>query len=236
MNPPAAPRSLAGEDGLLVVRGPGVNFHVLRDRDGLYLVDGGFVGGPWLLVRALRRRGWDREPIRGIVLTHGHLDHTLNVGALAARTGAWVAAPRLDAAHCAGRHIYHGAARVTGWLEAAGRTLLGFRPFRVDRWLDDGDELAIAGGWIAVHLPGHTEGHMGFFSPDRRRLLSGDLFASYGWLPHFPPAIFNDDGALIPASVARALSLDPAGVLPNHGDRADSARHLARLRRLAGKE
>jgi hypothetical protein len=30
---------------LLTVRSPFVNFHVLRDDDGLYLLDAGFIGG-----------------------------------------------------------------------------------------------------------------------------------------------------------------------------------------------
>ncbi len=48
---------------LLQVRSFGVNFFVLRDEAGLYLIDGGFIGGPRSLGRALRRKGWDQESV-----------------------------------------------------------------------------------------------------------------------------------------------------------------------------
>jgi glyoxylase-like metal-dependent hydrolase (beta-lactamase superfamily II) len=222
-------------DNLLRVRTPGVNFHVLRDAGGLYLIDAGFIAAEYWLQRALRRRGWEKKRITGIIATHGHLDHILNVKRIADKHGAWIAAPRLDAAHYEGRASYTGWARVTGVLEAIGKPLLGFQPFTPDRLLDDGDMLDVWGGLRAIHLPGHTAGHMGFHSERHKLLFSADLFASYGIFPHLPPSIFNSDAALIPGSVAKALSLGAAGVMPNHGDAAHPEEHLARLRLLAGR-
>ena len=218
---------------VLQVRAPALNFYVLRDASGLYLLDAGFIGGHRLLRRALRSCGWEREPIRGIIVTHGHLDHILNVGAIARETGAWIAGPRLDAEHYAGRPHYEGWARVTGWLESVGRPLLSFQPFVPDRWLDDGDFIDVWHGLRAIHLPGHTHGHMGFYCEKLRLLFSADLFASYYGCPHFPPAIFNSAPAQIPQSAARALELDLAGVLPNHSDRSSPQEHLRRLRKLS---
>jgi glyoxylase-like metal-dependent hydrolase (beta-lactamase superfamily II) len=219
-------------DDILQVRSFGINFYVLRDTKGLYLMDGGFIGGQALLLRALRERGWEKLPILGILVTHGHLDHILNVARLAEETGAWIAAPRLDMAHYAGRPAYHGLARVTGCLEALGRPLLGFRPFTPTRLLDDGDTLDVWHGLQVVHLPGHTAGHSGFYCPSLRLLFSADLFASYGRWSHFPPGILNQDSQQARTSAAKALELDLSGVLPNHADSASAEVHLERLRQL----
>jgi glyoxylase-like metal-dependent hydrolase (beta-lactamase superfamily II) len=216
-------------EDLLQVRSLGVNFYVLRDSKGLYLIDGGFVGGRHLLRRALKKRGWDSERIIGIVVTHGHLDHILNIGRIAQETGAWIAAPRLDESHYNGCPSYRGVARVTGFLEALGRLLLGFRKFTPTRLLDHGDFLDIWHGLTVIHLPGHTAGHCGIHCESRKLLFSSDLFASYGSFSHLPPAIFNSDGAEILKSVATALELDLVGVLPNHCDRSSPEVHLERL-------
>ena len=220
------------QDDLLEVRATTLSFYVLKDATGLYLLDSGFIGGRRLLSHALRKRGWNREPVRGIIVTHGHLDHVLNVAAIAQEYSAWIAAPRIDADHYSGNARYCGWARVTGYLEAIGRAILPFKPFVPQRLLDDGDFLDVWHGLRAIHLPGHTLGHMGYYCERLKLLFSADLFASYRGAAHFPPAIFNSKPDLMPASLATALRLDLAGIIPNHGDRVTPEVHLQRLRRL----
>ncbi len=218
--------------GILEVRAPALNFFVVRDDKGLYVIDGGFIGGWRLLQNALRKEGWQDEPVRGILVTHGHLDHILNVAYLSKAYGAWIAAPRLDADHFAGRPKYTGNSRVTGWLEAIGRVVLVYHTFEPDRLLDDGDRLDIASGIQAVHLPGHTAGHMGFWWEEQRILFTGDLFVSYRDQARLPLDIFNHNSQHNAYSIETALAMKPIGVLPNHGSLVSPEEHLRRLERL----
>ncbi|MBE2179051.1 MAG: MBL fold metallo-hydrolase [Chthoniobacterales bacterium] len=223
-------------DNLIQIRSFGAGFYALRDSNGIHLIDCGFIGGVQMLHRALRKRGWGKDPILGIIVTHGHLDHILNVSRIAAETGAWIAAPRHDAAHYEGNPTYHGAAKVTGFLESAGRPVLGFKPFTTSRLLEDGDTMDVWHGLTVVHLPGHTAGHSGFYSHRLRWLFCADLFASYGGLSHFPPHFLNMDSKQAYESASRALELDLAGVLPSHADGASPEVHLQRLKKLVERQ
>ena len=219
-------------DDLLQVRSPILTFFVLKEGEELYVIDTGFITGWKLLQRALKKRGWQDLPIRGVLLTHGHIDHSFNAVRIAKHYGAWIAAPRAEADHCLGRYRYTGLSRVTGVLEAMTRGLFGFQPVTPDRWIDAETTFPIWGGLQAVALPGHSVGHTGFYCPSRRLLFSGDLFNSYFGIGYRPWGIFNSFPKQIPAAIAKACALDLDGVLPTHGDNSPPAVHLARLRQL----
>ena len=218
---------------LLIVRTWIVQFFVLRDEDDLYLIDTGFIGGRKALSRALKQRGWDHLPVRGILLTHGHLDHVRHAPELAKKHGAWIAGPERDLEHYENRARYTGLGRVAGIAEWIGRRLLRQPSFRPDRLLNDGEELPIWGGLRVVALPGHTHGHCGYYSATHRLLFSGDLFATFGFGPQIAPAYLNQDNAEARRSIHRALDLSLYGVLPCHADKAPPERQLEYLKELA---
>lgn len=224
---------LPGITDLLIVRTVIVQFFVLRDGDALYLIDTGFIGGIRALNRALIARGWHHLPIRGILLTHGHLDHVRNAPSLAKQHDAWIAGPEGDLEHYEGRARYTGWGRIAGCAEWIGRRLLRQPSFRPDRLLHDGDELPIWGGLRVVSLPGHTHGHCGYYSVGHKLLFSGDLFATFGFGPQVAPIYLNQDNSEARRSIHRALELPLEGVLPCHADKAPPERQLEYLRALA---
>lgn len=223
---------MASDADYLQIRGFIVHFHALVDDEGVYLIDSGFLGARGRLRRKLASIGRSMKDVRAILLTHGHLDHTLNAAAMAEESGAKVICPRLDARHLDGSYPYRGITRACGWAEAAGRAVFRYRVPKVDQWIDPGDELPFWGGLQVIGLPGHTLGHVGFYSPSRELLFSGDLFSNYLGLGRRPPPWFNVDPKTINASIHTALDIPLKGVQPNHCHPGSPASQLRALRGL----
>ncbi len=210
--------------------------HLLVDARGdAVLLDTGLAGEPIVLRRLLRRLGLQAGSIKAILLTHGHLDHAGNLAWAQRWTGAPVYGHRAEQAHIDGVYPYTGVARWCGRLERAGYDILNYRPGRIDRFIADGDTLPFWGGLRVVHLPGHTEGHCGFYSERHRLLFSGDLFASYFFNVHLPPPILNTRPELIPGSLRKALALDARLIVPQHYDVLDGELHRRRFLSLCSR-
>lgn len=201
--------------------------HLLVDTDGAVLIDAGF---PWDVAavrRVMTAAGVGPRDVRAILLTHGHIDHAGAAAELKAWTGAPVHAHPLEQRHIDGVYPYSGLARVTGWMEAFGRLVSGYRPVTIDVPLREGDVLPFWGGLRVVHLPGHTEGHCGFHSLRHDLLFSGDLWVRFWMRTQASPRLFSDDVSLVPASMRKARALGARGIVPGHYDRPD-ARWLRR--------
>jgi glyoxylase-like metal-dependent hydrolase (beta-lactamase superfamily II) len=209
--------------------------HLLVEGGDAWLLDTGMVGEPALFRRLLARLGLEPSAVRGILLTHGHLDHAGNLAALKEWTGAPVFGHPLEQQHVDGVYPYEGINRWCGRLEAMGRKAFRYRTAAIDEPFGDGDLLPVWGGLRVVHLPGHTDGHCGFYSERHDLLFSGDLFASYFFNTHLPPPILNSRPELIPESLRRVERLSPRLIVPNHYDVLDGELHRRRFDKLCRK-
>jgi len=212
-----------------------VSAHLLVDADGLVLVDTGLLGIANELGRLLKKIGRSPDELKAILLTHGHLDHTGGASRIQRDTGASVWVHPADREHVAGRVRYRGWARGCGVLESAGRTVMRFEAPVVTDELADGQRLPWWGGLRVVHLPGHTPGHCGFLCERTGWLLSGDVFASYGWSVHLPPRILNREQEAVRGILARVAAMNLSGVIPSHYDVMEPALHVRRLKVLANR-
>ncbi len=219
----------------LQFRGRVVHHYALMESDQITLIDGGFLTStPERLARQLESIGRNISEIKTVLVTHDHIDHTLHLSSWQELTGAKIYAPALDQNHVSGTYPYTGLSRIFGWMEAAARTTFRYRASLVDCWFSPGEILPIWGGLEVIPLPGHTLGHVGFYSQPRKLLFAGDLFANFHYLPKPPPSWFNVNSKELIRSIQRATELNTSGgILLNHCHGGSPLSHRSDLFRLA---
>ncbi|WP_030384289.1 MBL fold metallo-hydrolase [Streptomyces sp. NRRL S-241] len=202
---------------LHMLRFPIGQAYLWQDGEALTLIDAGHAGSAAEIERAIRSLGWAPEQLERIVLTHCHRDHVGAAGELAARWGARVLAHRLDAPVIRGE-LPVPEPVLLDWevpLYAHGLTVPEAPPTRVDRELEDGEDLGFGDGAYVVHAPGHTDGSIGIHLPRHGVLFTGDCVAAVGPLML---GVFNVDRARAIAAFGRLASLAPSIACFGHGD------------------
>jgi glyoxylase-like metal-dependent hydrolase (beta-lactamase superfamily II) len=159
------------------------------------------------LDRVMEALGRTGATLEKILVTHGHLDHCSGAAELRRRTGVPIEGPQREDRF---------------WIEQLPRAAsqYGFPPaesFEPDRWLEDGDTVTVGSAELQVrHCPGHTPGHVVFYSAPERVAIVGDvLFAGSIGRTDFP----RGDHATLIRSITQKLW--PLGgdvtFVPGHG-------------------
>jgi len=159
------------------------------------------------LDRVMEALGRTGATLEKILVTHGHLDHCSGAAELRRRTGVPIEGPQREDKF---------------WIEQlpGAASQYGFPPaesFEPDRWLEDGDTVMVGSAELQVrHCPGHTPGHVVFYSAPERVAIVGDvLFAGSIGRTDFP----RGDHATLIRSITQKLW--PLGgdvtFVPGHG-------------------
>ncbi len=86
----------------------------------------------------------------------------------------------------------------------------------VTRPVEDGAELP--GGWVAVHTPGHTPGHLAFWHPATRVLIAGDAIGSpQAGRIRANTGNYSADDEEVVRSVRKLAALKPDTICFGHG-------------------
>ena len=149
-----------------------------------------------------------------IWLTHAHIDHAGGTGELASRLGLPIIGP-------------HPGDQF--WIDALPEqsARFGFPPalaFTPNRWLHDGDTVTLGNHTVQVrHCPGHTPGHVVFYSSELKRAFVGDvLFAGSIGRTDFPQGNFDQ---LIASIKTKLWPLgDETVFIPGHGPESSFGR------------
>jgi hydroxyacylglutathione hydrolase len=145
--------------------------------------------------------------IEKILLTHAHIDHAGGTAELARKLHVPIEGP------------HPGDQFWIDQMSEQGR-MFGFGhcdTFAPDRWLDDGDKVRVGEFEFEVrHCPGHTPGHVVFFSAEGRVAFVGDvLFAGSIGRTDFPG---GDYDTLVHSIRDKLFVLgDDVRFVPGHG-------------------
>lgn len=209
------------------------NFYILTEGTEATIVDAGCSGEWRKLANALNTLDISLPNVAGVLATHAHADH-FGLAKRAVDQGIAVSVHEEEETRANG--TYRGRFAVTPSELPIFRihALRNFLPMvfvgitRLDH-VDDvtifenGDRLDLPGRPVAVHTPGHTEGHAMFHLPDRGLLFTGDGLITMDLLgPRRGPQMigdrFNLDTEEALRSLDRIVDLEADLLLPGHGE------------------
>ena len=202
---PGVRRLVAPNPGLMT--GPGTNTYLVGERE-VAVID----PGPSIEVHIDAIRDEAPGPIRWILVTHTHPDHSPAAMQLA----------------------QHVDAELIGIAAPEGK--VQDRSFRPDRLAEDGDLLETDDFRLRfVHTPGHASNHVCYRHEELRWLFTGDHIMNGSTVVIDPP-----DGNMkhYLESVARLKDLDLAALAPGHGSVIDNPDQVvdALIRHRLGRE
>jgi glyoxylase-like metal-dependent hydrolase (beta-lactamase superfamily II) len=244
---------------VLITSGTGAfasNLYFVRSGSSRVLVDTGWAASAEPVHKAVQRMLGPEEKPRAILLTHLHPDHSGAAGTLARLWQVPVYVHPTELPMAQGKYRADFSMPLDRWvvmpimrslpapvrrrIEASGDISDVVQP------LAPGREVPELPGWNAVPTPGHTPGHVAFWRPSDRVLISGDAVVTVNLnsLPGIllarpdvagPPRYTTWDWKEAMESVDRLANLGPRLLAPGHG-RPLALDVVSRLHALAGQE
>jgi len=196
-----------------VLLGAGGNIAVFPGRDGKLLIDAGFAGARPQITDALA--GISSEPIKHLINTHWHFDHTDG--------NEWLhSAGAAILAHMNTRKHLSTTTRVEGWNFTFPPAPASAIPAEV---FDDERTLQLNGTSIALkhYAPAHTDSDISVHFTDADIFHVADTF----WNGYYPFIDYSTGGSIdgmIRATEANLAKVtDSMIVIPGHGEVADKS-------------
>jgi glyoxylase-like metal-dependent hydrolase (beta-lactamase superfamily II) len=185
--------------------------YLLRDDDGLTLVDTSMGGAGGKILAQLKEAGHQPGDVKRILITHAHPDHVGSLPVVQQATGAEVWCHALE------QPVIEGKIPMPRRESRIPMSATTFKPAPVHRTLDDGEVLPILGSLHVLATPGHAPGHISFWQPERSILIVGDVIFYFFNRMTLPLGLFTVDMDENKRSVQKVVALKPETLLFGHG-------------------
>ena len=203
-----------------LIKGRASNIYLCIDDDGLALVDTGMPREQNLVLAEIERLGYQPDQLNRILITHADIDHAGSLAALQETTGA-----RVFAGAESSRLLQSGKSpdHLPSLLQWFSNTFFNYKPVDASylEIIEDGDEIPVLGGLLALATPGHTLDHFSFYCPSSGVLFAGDALNTRDNRLQRTAKRITADEAAANASAIRLLELTPAVFACGHGQPKD---------------
>ena len=175
------------------------------------------------LEKELATIGKSLDDVNHMLITHAHPDHIGGLPEFQRRSNAPTYAHRIDAQIIRGEaeSVYANPDELTGISRLMYGQISKNRSMelgRVDVNLGDGDKLdQILEGLEVVHLPGHSHGQIGFYIPQQKLLIGGDVMMRLFGSLRFPIRAVSPDWTEVKQSIRRVAEMDVDILCLGHG-------------------
>ena len=186
--------------------------------DDLSLVDAGLMGKGSYKLKSILDSGVKLTDVKRIIMTHTHLDHIGCVKEIRAQlplAELWVHAEEASCLEDGDERTVYGMAMFKEMCQNQYRLKDGEFTFKVDRWLEDGEKLAIGGEtWSVLHVPGHSAGGIALYEEKNHVLIPGDVIYADHSIGRFD--LHGASATQLANSLARLAGLQVSMLLPGH--------------------
>jgi glyoxylase-like metal-dependent hydrolase (beta-lactamase superfamily II) len=194
-----------------------VNLYLILEADGVTLIDAGLAkSGPKVALEAIQKLGREPKDLKRILFTHSDPDHTGGAAELKHVNGSSLQASAHEASMMAqgqpGRPPNNAFVKLM-----IGLMVPKIVPQTADVILVDDQEIPVLGGLRVINTPGHTPGHVSFYSSSQKILFAGDSMRSEKDRLSFGPGPFTWNLEAGIQSVQKQAKLEVDLVCCGHG-------------------
>jgi glyoxylase-like metal-dependent hydrolase (beta-lactamase superfamily II) len=187
------------------------------------LIDAGMDSTGQDMLLALEKLSLKVEQVKAILLTHWHNDHAAGARVIKEASGAATHYHRADEPYLTRRTAHAGLRdRLANWIPELGplvlfKGLLGeASPEAVSATSFVAGGEIIHGDLEVIFSPGHTDGHISFYSRQHRALFAGDALAVVNGRLRFMSGPVTPDKVRARESMTTCLDRDIKIICPGH--------------------